>query len=400
VSRLQQSPQTPLSAFGTHVAGFAGIEPWCRVRSTASWSGTLYFSQGRRMFTKSLKRVVRERIEAGKTRRFHARDNAKAKAAYQAIVTQDPSRTLSATSKKRIKEYSNDVFGSPKFAPWLEVYSAHRGRFIEGWIPENYFMKVLVPSWTRYNNIDAKTIARRILGTESIPDLAYYINGFWIYREHRHLDTAKLVDHLFADTEAIFFKIDGPAQGKGVQRVTRSEFDHERLSRLGNFVVQAAIEQHPLFDQFTPDSVASLRITTVKPPGHSAKNKASILRLGHGGATILTADAIRVPVVDDQGSLSERAADARWISHTVHPDSQVAFSGKRIPEFQRAVAMCEKLHDESPFTTLIGWDIAIDRNSAPVIMEWNQGVAGIALSEASLGPCFKNLGWDNIWRKH
>jgi hypothetical protein len=352
------------------------------------------------MLTKFFSRLVRGQIEAGKTLRFHARDNAKAKAAYEAIVTQDPSRILSATDEKRIKEYSNDVFGSPKFAPWLEVYSAHRGEFIEGWIPENYFMKVLVPSWTTYRNIDAKTIARRILGTGHIPDLAYHINGFWIDREHRNLDTAKLADHLFAGTEAIFVKIDGPAQGKGVQKVTRSEFDQERLSRLGNFVVQPAIEQHRLFDQFTPDSVATLRITTVKPPGKSAKNKASILRLGHGGATILTADAIRVPVIDDHGSLSERAADARWISHTVHPDSQVAFSDQRIPGFQRAVAICEKLHDESPFTTLIGWDIAIDRNSAPLIMEWNQGVAGIALSEASLGPCFKNLGWENVWRKY
>jgi hypothetical protein len=351
------------------------------------------------MFVETLRRFVRRQIEAGKTRRFHAFDNAKARAAYKAIVTQDPARNLSPAEQKLIIEYSKDVFGSPKFAPWLEVYSAHRGRFIEGWIPENYFMKVLVPSWTRYSNIDAKTIARRILGTECIPDIAYCINGFWLDRDHRHLATSKLNDHLFADVDAVFVKIDGPAQGRGVRKVTCAEFDPERLSRLGNFVVQPAIEQHPIFDQFTADSVATLRITTVKPPGQPAENKAAILRLGHGGATFLTADAIRVPIVDDQGTFSERAADSRWVSHTAHPDSHVAFSGKRIPGFQRAVAMCEQLHDESPFTTLIGWDIAIDRNAAPIVMEWNQGIAGIALSEASLGPCFKDLGWEDVWRK-
>src|SRR3954447_22397499 len=128
------------------------------------------------MLTKSLKRVVRAEIEAGKTRRFHARDNAKAKAAYHVIVTQDPARSIGACEQKLIEEYGNDVFGSSNFVPWLQVYSAHRGRFIEGWIPENYFMKVLVPSWTTYSNIDAKTIARRILGAECIPDIAYFIN--------------------------------------------------------------------------------------------------------------------------------------------------------------------------------------------------------------------------------
>ena len=204
----------------------------------------------------TLRRFVRGQIEAGKTRRFHAFDNAKARAAYKAIVTQDSARNLSPAEQKLIIEYSKDVFGSPKFAPWLQVYCAHRGRFIEGWIPENYFMKVLVPSWTKYSNLDAKTIARRILGTECIPDIAYCINGFWLDREHRHLDASKLNDHLFSDADAVFVKIDGPAQGKGVRKVTRAEFDHEQLSRLGNFVVQPTIEQHPIFNQFTPDSVA------------------------------------------------------------------------------------------------------------------------------------------------
>jgi len=352
------------------------------------------------MFTKHLKRLVWTQIEASKMRRVHALINAKAKAIYKAIVTEDPARNLSAAEKKLVQEYSKDVFGSQRFAPWLETYSAHRGEFIEGWIPENYYMKVVLPTLTEYKNIDAKTITRRILGTESIPDLAYSINGFWLDRDHRQLKPSKLKDYLFAETDAVFVKADRGGRGEGVRKVTRDEFDLEQLSRLGNIVVQSAIGQHPFFNQFTPDCVATLRIMTVKPPGQSAENKASILRFGRGGATFVTVDAIRVPVVDDRGTLSERAADASWLPHVVHPDSHVAFSGKQIPGFQRAVAMCEKLHDESPFSVLIGWDVAIDRSGAPVLMEWNEGAAGIAFSEASLGPCFKNLGWENVWRKH
>ena len=138
---------------------------------------------------------------------------------------------------------------------------------------------------------------------------------------------------------------------------------------------------------------------TVKPPGQSASAKASYLRLGHGGAALVNADAIRVPIVDDRGTLSERAADASWRTLSVHPDSQVAFSGKQIPGFQRAAAMCKQLHDESPFSVLIGWDLAIDPSGAPVLMEWNEGAAAIAFAEASLGPCFTDLGWENAWRK-
>ena len=60
--------------------------------------------------------------------------------------------------------------------------------------------------------------------------------------------------------------------------------------------------------------------------------------------------------------------------------------------------MCEQLHDQSPFSVLIGWDLAIDPSGAPVLMEWNEGAAAIAFAEASLGPCFKTLGWENEWR--
>jgi hypothetical protein len=87
------------------------------------------------------------------------------------------------------------------------------------------------------------------------------------------------------------------------------------------------------------------------------------------------------------------------VSFTAHPDSEIAFSGERIPGFGRASAMCEKLHDENPYALAIGWDIAIDRSGSPVLMEWNQVWGGIALSEASLGPCFSNLGWENVWRE-
>jgi hypothetical protein len=315
------------------------------------------------------------------------------------MVAQDPARDLSSAQKKRIIEYSKDVFGSDDFAPWLEAYAAYRGEFLEGWIPENYFRKEVAPGLARgYNNITGKILARRLLGTEHIPDVAYRINGFWLDHEHAHLEPSQVKGHLFAETDAVFIKTHRGTRGEGVRKVTRMEFDPEQLSHLGDFVVQSGIEQHPFFTRFTPSSVATLRITTLKARAQPAKSKASILYLGRSGATIVTRDALRVPV-NDQGTLQERAiVDATWEFFTAHPDSQVAFAGEHIPGFLRAISMCEKLHDENPYSTLIGWDIAIDSSGSPVLMEWNQIWGGIGLSEASLGPCFSNLGWEKLWR--
>src|SRR5215211_5160881 len=130
------------------------------------------------MFTEPLRRFVRGRQQAAKTRRFHDRMNAWARTCYESMVAQDPARDLSAGQKKKIKEYSKDVFGSGEFAPWLEVYTAYRGEFIDGWIPENYFRKDVAPRLGSYNHITGKILARRLLGIECIPDIAYRINGF------------------------------------------------------------------------------------------------------------------------------------------------------------------------------------------------------------------------------
>lgn len=351
------------------------------------------------MFTEPLKRYVRGRQEGAKTRRFHHRMNAWARTCYGSLIAQNPECDLTSAQRKQIKDYSKDVFGSDRFAPWLEVYTAYRGQFIEGWIPENYFRKDVARTLGSYNYLTGKLITRRLLNAESIPDIAYYINGFWLDRERGQLDPSNLEDYLFTQDNAVFIKTDQGARGEGVRKVVRTEFDPEKLSRLGDFVVQSPIKQHPFFTRFTPDSVATVRIMTLKAPAERAKHKASILFLGRDGATIVTRDALKIPV-DDQGTLQERAmVDATWESFAAHPDSHLAFSGERIPGFHGAIAMCEKLHDENPYALLIGWDVAIDRSGAPVLMEWNQIWGGIALSEASLGPCFSDLGWEKIWRE-
>lgn len=275
----------------------------------------------------------------------------------------------------------------------------NRGEFLEGWIPGNYLSKVLVPSWTRYSRIDAKNLARRVLGTDLIPDLAYHFNGSWIDRDHQHIPPADLKARILSDHDAVFVRLNRSSRGRGVWKIDRSDFDAEKLAALGDFVIHSPIQQHPFFDRFSADSVATLRITTVKQRGLRAVKKASYLRLGRSGAQHIRSDAqFRIPIVDDLGTLGPRGADASWASFSAHPDSNEEFSGQLVPGFESAVQLCETLHDQTPVTILIGWDIAIDPAGMPVLMEWNQGAAATKFSEASVGPCFRNLGWEDIWR--
>lgn len=351
------------------------------------------------MMEKNITTFLKKVVSSNRNRHYHKQQKEKADRCYHEIIAQYPEHTISSRQRKIIDEYSHDTFGSSVFSPWLRTYAAYRGAFVEGWIPGNYFSRILTPRLVHYQNFDAKTISRRILGTDRIPDIAYHLNGFWLDREHREIPPGALKDVVFADTSTVFVKLDRSYGGRDVWKVDRTGFDPEELSALGDLVLQSPISQHPFFDQFTPDSVATLRIITVKQAGTPARNRASHLRLGRHGSTIVrTAEDIRVAVMDDDGTLGERGCGKRWASLSAHPDSGVAFAGATIPGFGSAVALCERLHDESPISMVIGWDIAIDVSGEPVLMEWNQGRIGIRFSEASIGPCFTGLGWEDVWK--
>ncbi len=345
---------------------------------------------------KSADHFIRTRLQDKFYHDYHRRQ---AKVVYANIIAQFPDRSLPPDVTGRIREYSRDVLGSVRFAPWLEVYTAFRGEFIEGWIPDNYFGRILAPSWRTYPGIDRKTTARRILGTDRIPDIAYQINGSWIDTRNEPIDIAVLADVLFRSETHVFVKRDGFAQGAGVSQVPRSEFDPAAIARLGNLVVQAPIRQHPFLAELSPASVATLRITTVKRPGEKAEMRAAMLRIASGReATMRIRDELDISVIDAVGTLDDKAADDLWTTFRTLPATGTAFAGRVLPGFQRAVGFCTDLHDRSPFSMVVGWDIAIDEAAGPVLIEWNTGHVDVAHSEASVGPCYLGLGWEDAWK--
>jgi hypothetical protein len=60
--------------------------------------------------------------------------------------------------------------------------------------------------------------------------------------------------------------------------------------------------------------------------------------------------------------------------------------------------VCLSLHEKLPFARTIGWDVVVDQHENVAVMEWNGWHNDIKFSEAADGPCFADLGWQNLWR--
>lgn len=298
---------------------------------------------------------------------------------------------------KKSDEYAKNVLGWKGFSPWLYVYSAIAEDFKDGWLPDNYYGKVIVPKYKgKYGSIsDLKPLSGVIFKNTIFPDVLYYVNSNF-YTSHLELiPKSKVKGYIFRATEKTVFKLDSSIQGRGVFIFNENNFDLNKICELGNGVFQSFINQNPFFDQFTEKSVATIRITTVIENNGQVTMRAGYLRLGRLNDThVQSRSHIRIPFNITNGLLDKKGYLPDWQSIDEHPDSKVSFESKKIPQFDRCKEAVLSLHEQIPFVRSIGWDAIVDIEDNVKIMEWNGFHNDIKFSEATQGPCFLGLGWE------
>jgi hypothetical protein len=329
--------------------------------------------------------------------RFHRDHEAQARRVLQLIEKQygraDPANLKLADT------YARDVFGNVVYAPWLRVYAAFSGAFKEGWIPDNFYGSVVVPALQGgYGKIShLKTIARLIFGGDEFPDVAYFANGLFFTAQSEVIPGPDVKNVVFQHSDRVVFKLDGTRAGKGVFFFDRDSFDHRLIQSLGNGVVQTFIVQHPLFNTFASNSVATLRFTTAVDDLGRISLRACYLRLGRAQDTHVQSDhEIGVPVDIVTGELAREGYMSDWSATQIHPDSGARFAGVRIPAFEQCIATVLRLHRKIPFARCVGWDIAVDVDEKVQVMEWNGEHNDVKFSEATQGPCFSDLKWEQL----
>ena len=349
------------------------------------------------------RRAIQRSLKNKKIRRHQAARRLEASQAYEQLRTHSTRPELDASTCRKIAEYSADVLGSLDFQPWLRVYALYQGRFVEGWIPDDYYSMQVLPSLYQPHKPfqHKRTLSKRLFDSDAFPDLAYCVNGKWFTQDYESIEGKELLDHIFGETTEVYLKSEDSGRGNGVQRIGRNDFS--RLTELpdANYVVQRPVVQHELFDEIYPRATATLRITTSFFQGEPPRYRASYLRLGYSATTHVQSDkSLRCTVTDDEGSLADEALDESWLPHPRHPDSGFVFEGSQIPCFKDARDLCLQLHAKLPHDPIVGWDIGVTQSGKIEIMEWNSGHTDIKFSEATVGPIFAGCDFGRFQLGH
>lgn len=315
-------------------------------------------------------------------------------------------RTITPAQIETCRQYAIEVFGDERYAPWLRVFTAVQSRFREGWIPTNYYVNVVIPKLKgQYAYIGqmkslASSIFPDIIGPDAIlPDIAYFSGGHFLNTKMEHIPDENIADLLFEGRDRVVFKKDGSLGGRAIFFINRSDFHPKLIRSIGMGVFQTVVRQHPTLAEFNSHAVTTLRVNTVMHPDGTVSVPLANLRISIGTHTHVTSvDNIRVFNLGD-GVCLPTGSGTGFKLLTEHPDTGKPYAGFVIPKFREALDLCIELQKRMPYLCSVGWDVAIDSDERVRILEYNTNHNGFIYGEAMVGPCFKGLGWENLWKE-
>ena len=87
------------------------------------------------------------------------------------------------------------------------------------------------------------------------------------------------------------------------------------------------------------------------------------------------------------GRLKPTATTIHGDKCDVHPLTGVRFDDVTVPDFSRIVERVRYAHPRFPFLRLMAWDIAVDSDREPVLIEFNYN-GGLQITQLNNGPLF------------
>ncbi|MBR3027418.1 MAG: hypothetical protein IKH58_04675 [Bacteroidales bacterium] len=182
--------------------------------------------------------------------------------------------------------------------------------------------------------------------------------------------------------------------GLGVTFIDTNISDNELIKALSSinssFICQDIVRQHPELNKLNDTSLNTIRIQTLV-----RNNKVNVLspliRVGNKGSKTdnLTGGGM-VCGINADGSLKNRVFDHNLQKYELSPQGY-KFSDIKIPSFERCTELVSKLAVRfSDISRLMSWDLAIDEDADPVLIETNLTFSGVDVHQLANGPIYGN----------
>jgi Sugar-transfer associated ATP-grasp len=278
------------------------------------------------------------------------------------------------------------------------------GENVHRYIPEDIYYAYIEHAFSRHEladpYADKNSYDRLFPGVAGPITLLRRINGRFYDREYRAI-THNQANHLLSghNGDLIIKPSIDAGDGKNVRKLTiddgKMSFGKELTDLEGmsnsyglDFLVQHVFQQHPAMAEFHPTSVNTVRFYTLRLD-NEIKVISAVFRSGNEGRCV---DNRGIPCgVNADGRLNDCANTKYFTKYDTHPVTGKAFKGFMIPGWHSACEFVKRLHEQLLYFDSVSWDITMNPDSQPCLMEINLTFQEINFHQVNNGPLYGDL---------
>ena len=291
-------------------------------------------------------------------------------------------RKLTDEQKKEVQEFYKSMIGREVDLYSHEYFYSRTGVFTKDYVPTNLYHSEILPRANMHPFNDAygdKNMCDILFPKDKVAhSVLKNMNGYF-YLEGKPVSEAEALAYCH-NIDDVIIKPSMSFSGQGVQSLSvkdgKTNIDNLAIDQLfkkydKNWLIQKKVKQHAGMSALNPTSVNTLRVLSYRS-AMEVLIVYTVVRIGRKGQVIDNQCAGGISTtVTNEGKLGKYAFGGYSTDNVEKTDSGVVLEGYQLPSYDKAMAFVKEMHYYLPFFNLVGWDVAIQENGEPVLIEWN-----------------------------
>lgn len=298
------------------------------------------------------------------------------------------------------RPFLNDSFSKKAFdIRWFDVYNRTNifGFDLKKYIPDSYYYGIIDTFFSNAKKtkvLDNKNYYDLYFPDAPMPKtIVHKTNGVYMDDQYRLISENDAVDNCYEASKVIVKKAVDSSGGHGVLVWDRDKEDKNKLREIlgkhASVVVQDFVKQHKVLSSFNDTCVNTIRMVTLYFEGEIQLVTAVVIMGGKDAVTNHLHSGGLVCGVLPNGQLRKTAFDGTLNRYDVHPNG-ICFADSKLPNYDQCVKLVKKLAPRFVDNSkLISWDLTIDSEANPVLIETNLSWGGSV--QIADGPVFGDL---------
>ena len=302
-------------------------------------------------------------------------------------------RRLTKEQKKEIQDFYLGAIGKRIPLYGHEYFYSRNGIFSKYYIPSTLYLGDLLPKANDYSLTPFytdKNFTELFFPGENIAHaILNNINGYY-YFEGEPVSEEEAILRC-QNLEDVIIKPSRESKGNGVQLLSVKDgvtnLEGKTIVQVfkeyeKNFLIQKRVHQHKDMAALNPSSLNTLRILSYRS-GMEVLIIYSVVRIGRMGQVVDNQSAGGLSTtINNEGKLGKFSFGKVGSDNIETTDTGIQLEGYQLPSYDKAIEFVKRLHYRLPFLNIVGWDVAIEENGEPILIEFN---IGPGLSQSAFG---------------